>query len=626
MPSLRARNDGTGHFAQVSFLDDLGGGWDQLLTGDFDGNDTADVLIIDFDSGTAAFYASDGQGGLSLMLHQDNWWRGWDTAAVGDFGSSSHSDIMLLDRSAGTVGVYATDGTARQTQLAFREGFSRGTDLIVTTRPRTQSLYAYPDPKEFTRSEFEGSMAPSEDHWVGELPAVMILMGEPVGSLPATGPVFTRTPEDFRRDMFGPSDVNLAGYFDEVSDGLLQLVPADMPIVGPLPIPTISEVPTGAGYGERYRTYALNAAASAGFDFTRYDRNGDGRIEDDELFVIINTRLTATPEDAVALGLAPQGAGGTVRATAPGCFSPTGQRSVDLCLGNVGAFSDGVGLRLIAHEITHMFGAKDLYMTGSGPGSGYCSPGAYVNNMTCPWFGTIPHMDPWHKLQIGWETAKAYRMNEPGSCVSLADQSSDSTFEADVAILWDPRRGSDEYFILEHRNPTSSDYDDGLERGGLDGSGLAVWNVVTSETGGIVPIPALIQDPGSSNGGNGRLDVIPHPNDIVRNGAILAGPDRVLDTVLPSGSNDVVRSARWVIQYGADAQGVGEGRPWVESDGAFRLKWSDGTDAGVVLQVKESADDLKVAWSRGDLMDQLGGSLEYHSDMNTGSCYEEVLD
>lgn len=84
----------------------------------------------------------------------------------------------------------------------------------------------------------------------------------------------------------------------------------------------------------------------------------------------------------------------------------------------------------------------------------------------------IVHLDPWQKMQLGWceprilsihsgglETIPAVQMGRPDAPV----------------LLYDPSRGSNEFFLLEYRtadSPNGSGYDSDVA-----GNGLVVWHI-----------------------------------------------------------------------------------------------------------------------------------------------------
>ncbi len=114
---------------------------------------------------------------------------------------------------------------------------------------------------------------------------------------------------------------------------------------------------------------------------------------------------------------------------------------------------------LVAHETGHLFGLPDLYdrqLFGAGRGIGFWGlMGSGNNNVP-----TRPaHVTAWTKAELGWVTEV------------LIDR--DTTIDINPVITSDttfilPVPNTDQYFILENRQPIGSD-------SALPGAGLLVW-------------------------------------------------------------------------------------------------------------------------------------------------------
>src|SRR5262245_45619047 len=146
----------------------------------------------------------------------------------------------------------------------------------------------------------------------------------------------------YRRLVQGPEFPNVAGYFAEVSNGKFQISGAG--VVGPYRMPDDPDTRadestanclqgrkagcnTSSRSDESDRAFALRSAAAAGFDFQRFDTNGDGVVSDDELLVM--------------LILASDGTCGASRGVDPSPLSVgRGVRQVDIALGGVGGFAE----------------------------------------------------------------------------------------------------------------------------------------------------------------------------------------------------------------------------------------------------------------------------------------------
>jgi hypothetical protein len=90
------------------------------------------------------------------------------------------------------------------------------------------------------------------------------------------------------------------------------------------------------------------------------------------------------------------------------------------------------------------------------------------------------HLDPWHKMRLGWVRPRIFPFGSGGvATVTAAQFQSDNT----PVILYDPSHGTSEYFIVEFRNNNPAvgggGYDLDLRLSGNPSEhGLALWHVV----------------------------------------------------------------------------------------------------------------------------------------------------
>jgi len=168
------------------------------------------------------------------------------------------------------------------------------------------------------------------------------------------------------------------------------------------------------------------------------------------------------------------------------------------------------------------------------------------------------HLDPWHKIVLGWVGPRVYDLRGPGNCVTLkAPPALGDWVERDhrPVLLYDASRGRNEYFIVEFRNPEVVPYD----RDARD-SGVAVWYVQT-------------------DGGPTRLAQVPLQG---RNGGATEPANFLVNA--PDGSPFAAR---------------GNTPLWRNAHGTFALEWLDRSDSGVRLRVEAFARDateLRIEW------------------------------
>lgn len=263
---------------------------------------------------------------------------------------------------------------------------------------------------------------------------------------------------------------SVSDYFKDQSNGQFNL---KFDVAGPVMMPEGyatygSDSPyKDANVGEMLR-YALNAI-DGDVDFTKYDWNGDGQVE--QVFFIY-----------AGLGQANGGDDNTiwphksvvVNASGTGYLSLDGMRIYDYaCSAELqpvySAFGsvidtkiDGIGT--ICHEFSHCLGLADIYDTDYSGGYGMAtwdlmSSGSYNENGFRPACYT-----GFERMQIGWE--QPIELTENTNVRGMASLSEGGGF---YLVRNDANRN--EYYILENRQRT------GRWDAGLDGSGLLIVHV-----------------------------------------------------------------------------------------------------------------------------------------------------
>ena len=214
---------------------------------------------------------------------------------------------------------------------------------------------------------------------------------------------------------------------------------------------------------------ALEALPASVFEgFERFDRNGDGRFQDEELFVI---HISAIPERQDGY---PYGDNGGLMRRLPRCARLQGE-GMRLC----GAFlpiGDSTNFITIAHEAAHLFGALDLYGE-TNHSYQYTLMGSTIADREM-----FFHLDPWHKMTMGFATPRIVAIPDGPTgrqTVRLTTPWNSAAYEP--ILFYDPDRGTDEFFMLEYRANGASSYDRDVPS-----SGLVVWYVNTNSTTGDV--------------------------------------------------------------------------------------------------------------------------------------------
>lgn len=423
--------------------------------------------------------------------------------------------------------------------------------------------------------------------------------------------------EYYNNLVFGPSYPNFNSYVREVSRGKMYVYPAVRQVTS-TGVVAIKEVPRDpvSTYGERIRTAAI-IKASRTVNFDKFDRNGDGRITDDELTVLI---VISQPTGVL---------GAANRGTLPGCIVPgpngyqNRNNTKEVCL-RIGSMSENESFGTMAHEIVHSWGAHDMY-------DPFCwNRGLTLMSCTGGIVDLVrdaAHLDPWHKMNFGWVKPRIIDVAAPFSCSALRSPISGQWTSPDhePILLYDSRRGTNEYFLLEHRDPTptralrgrgrrSYDMDMNFAPGNL-ARGLAVWQVRVDDDGNIER-----DNVGIKPGNNGVFD------------GFVGGDDRVIASIVFWGANELLQSlpAEDDVLTGSisnhlySPSGVRAIDSTLRNDatGPFRLRWTDGTDLGIGVQV--NTDEMPQS-----LMDVLvirddAGRPRNIDDKAQAACYTRV--
>jgi M6 family metalloprotease-like protein len=262
---------------------------------------------------------------------------------------------------------------------------------------------------------------------------------------------------------------SVSGYFFENSNKRFSWSRAGL--IGPV---EFSSVEAADGNDPRIlATVVLAAMRSGQFDFARYDGNGDGIVTSGELGILIISNKGG------------DGQWGVMRwANLDGVNAPYDLRAAGVSVAlrvTVSAAEHTSSFTTKAHELSHQLGTLDLY------GSGGLNSDLTLMDATIE--GRIPdqktyHLDPWHKLQLGWVEPRILSLRSGGVTLLPAPQK----LQADgPVILYDPERGEGEFFMLEFRTrerPNGGVYDTGVA-----GTGLCVWHIKQDSNKNPVPIP-----------------------------------------------------------------------------------------------------------------------------------------
>ena len=292
------------------------------------------------------------------------------------------------------------------------------------------------------------------------------------------------TAGSFDNMVFGPwTPYSMNDYFNEVSYGNLQLTG--------LTVGWYVAANTRAHYGNAQQGWgaypqnaaalveeAVDAAETAGVDFSQYDNDGDGVAE--SIFVVHcgEGHETSLDTNDIHSHLSSISAmGGTAR-------SYDG-KTIDtyLCVPELQASGPAVHAKIgvYCHEFGHMLGLPDLNDTGvvCGPPMNTLSSGIGVWGLMGygGWGGTVAdpeqptHLCAWSKIRLGWLTPTVVASAATGQLLSRIE---DNATALKIGMNW---RGT-EYLLVSHRD-NSYGFDSNLP-----GGGVLIWHIDEEVTTG----------------------------------------------------------------------------------------------------------------------------------------------
>jgi M6 family metalloprotease-like protein len=628
------------------------------MVGDVNGDGRADLVAFVRDAqsgslrGDVQVSLSTGNGFGQVQIWHDFFGIGNEVPRIGDFDGDGRDDIAVFVRDTkaepdrGDVYVAFSEGNRFgatrlwHARLAWGEEVpvigdvngDRRDDVVVFLQdaqpePRRADVLvsitgdpAVADPTTRQNDFGYGSMKVYGAKALGTRPLLTILM-----NFSEVRFATNRTPAYFQDRIFTNSVLNINATFLEMSGGRFGWRNAG--ILGPFDHPNVASTTVneasfycslnlpsdplamkwcaGSASDERtVRRTAIELAHQNGFNFATYDTNRDGRVTANELQVLLVS------------------AGGSAanRTTDRECFSPGAGATVTVCPGWVASFGQNVDFSTAAHELAHSLGTQDVY------GGNWNSCGLSLQSCTG---GSDPmHLDPWNKIQLGWVEPKIYDFVQSGTCVSMnaayfADRGAGDRHRP--VLLYDARRTSGDYFILEHR--ARGDFDLGV-----GSPGLAIWQVKnghrTVEHGVERMVPGNIPSQVVVAGANNVLNTSPAPgsDDLADTaaGVVWPGNDRSLQSV--PGGDDVIPPEVHNFTYGAPNGGRGGSMLWTNAHGEITLRYADGTWTELHLRVSSPTDlpgSQHVAWTLNSFRGARPATS--YTDSYLRTCYGSVL-
>jgi len=277
----------------------------------------------------------------------------------------------------------------------------------------------------------------------------------------------TFTNADFISLLFGDHPTiatgpgSLIDYFEEVSYGSFTISPGSSGIMGWF------TANNGHDYYDTNTNELLEeavlAADAAGVDFSQYDNNSDGKIEN--VILIHQGRGEEESGEQTDIWSSNHWTSGSflnIDGVSINNYNMLPERGENT-IATIGVY---------AHESGHALGLPDLYDTDySSAGIGkWGLMGGGAHNKTVQTGDTPAHLSAWSKYFLGWVTPSQVQ----GSLVD--EQINEASLNQDIYMLLDNPDGVDwpsgtgEYFLIENRQQTNFD-------AGLPGNGLLIWHI-----------------------------------------------------------------------------------------------------------------------------------------------------
>ena len=446
-----------------------------------------------------------------------------------------------------------------------------------------------------------GTMVNPNDHSParGARPLLVILLQARAGH--GVTPALTHDKAYYERRLFGPGYPNVTDYYKINSFFMTSTAVRGgrgmswrkAAIIGPVIDTTPSSTKINPDVANKEnsdrRFSSIKAiAATQGFDFGRYDRNRDGTVSEAELGILVIDNFSQI---------------GGVTSANPGCINisrPAGGL-ISVCSG-VSFIGEDTNIATFAHELSHQLGTIDLY------GTNCLSKNLSLMSCTAADDLFLSFLDPWHRSRLGWLKPRIFSLSSAGS-VFLAEPSNTygNAYNKGPIILYDPSRGTNEYFILEYR---ARQRDKANNAYGYDAdiphNGVVVWHIKTDSDGNLLSIPDRIPDRLNRKCGEDNDRGIYRTSTAIMGRRLQANtiqqPTRLSGIGLSCGK---VMSAV-VISPGSPGHPNqwGGSLPWTPRSGPFFLKWLNdantgyGQDTGLRFRVYDM--DQKGAWIRWD--------------------------
>ncbi len=282
-------------------------------------------------------------------------------------------------------------------------------------------------------------------------------------------------------DLYFGDGYSLTNFYEEMTMGVFRYVPIEFDVVpeGALYDKGCMEVTVNLPHPSALGKLMDNSAAAQKciktvfeatdpyIDYTKYDLNDNGKIDEDELgVVILNPGQDQSNGNSTMGGRHYFQVWGTSQGLPAYCDGLSFSKVSNY--GEYGKNSEIMQIGTPAHELAHNLGAEDLYGRNGGNVAGWPMP--YNFSLQCngnhAGGGTRPtYLDPYQRIYLGWAD---YEVVEDGVYTIK------STLTDEYKILRVNTPDPQEYYLIEVRHKVG--FESNLTSGSSKG-GIMVWHI-----------------------------------------------------------------------------------------------------------------------------------------------------
>ena len=261
--------------------------------------------------------------------------------------------------------------------------------------------------------------------------------------------------EFYRKLVFGGVTPNATDYFAEESHDKLTLVSA-----GRSNRLDMRSAPSETGAYQAALKIAAGAPDAGNFDFTRYDTNGDGKVENTELWILNIDGGSTTGNHN----------GGSNRRSDPRCPDVVTRNGTIKVCSTIIHVGDTVGFQTLVHELSHVLGTHDLYGRWNVDSNFSAATVMGATIFATPDDRRTLYHDGWHRFQLGWERPSIVDLLDPDQRTGSHFLLPPGAWTGNGNILIFGGVSYERYLLVEYRRPEGYDRD-------VRGDALYVWSV-----------------------------------------------------------------------------------------------------------------------------------------------------